>query len=432
MGKQRAKNTRRHTALLFIVCFVLLALVLIAAVVFVFPDFFNKKSGDEPQNVPNIFTKSEEIGEEIRGIYIATVGNLNYPSSRGLSSDELTAELDAIIDSCISMSLNTVIFQVRPASDAFYYSDIFPSSAYITGVQGEDPDVDILAELVDRAHKEGIAVFAWVNPLRVQKIGAFELAQSNPALLHPEYCVEYSGTLYYNPGIPEVRELIAAGCAEIAANYEVDGILFDDYFYPYPVDGAEYDDSIAYQKYGDGEPIADWRRENVTKLLRQVSAAVASHHAVFGVSPQARMDINYGTQYADIRTWVAEGLVDYLCPQIYFGFSHATQPFAARADEWEALIGGTGIDLYVGLGAYKCGVVDSYAGAGKNEWVENTDILAQMVSYSRGLSGYGGFVLYRYDSFFSPDSASTLSTTEATSSYAYPRESAYFISLNLM
>ncbi len=343
---------------------------------------------------------------EVRGVWISYLEFLNI--AKGRTSGQFTSSISAMFDEAASYGLNTVFVQVRPFGDALYPSSIFPWSYVMSGTEGIDPGYDPLAIMVTAAHNRGLRIEAWVNPYRVRAESSTRaLSAQNPAVRAvnsgDRLALTYKNGVFYNPASQDARDLITEGVVEILRNYAVDGIHFDDYFYPTTDTAFDAVDYAEYVNAGGRLALADWRRENVNKLLRQVNAAVSSYNAVFGVSPQARMDVNYATQYADIRAWVNEGIVDYLCPQIYFGFSHATQPFAARAEEWQSVIGGSGVDLYIGLAAYKCGITDNYAGDGRNEWVSGSNVLAHMVSYSRGLNGYAGFVLYRYDSFFAPD-----------------------------
>ena len=188
--------------------------------------------------------------------------------------------------------------------------------------------------------------------------------------------------------------------ANIVENYDVDGIHFDDYFYP--TTDLTFD-AATYQASGSSLTQADWRRENVNKLVHDVYAAVkeANPDCLFGISPQGNVDINYNGQFADVRTWVSEpGYVDYICPQIYYGYRNGTAPYAETVALWDSMIKVDTIKLYVGIAAYKVGTVDTWAGEGKNEWIDTTDILARMVKTARKAEHYGGIVIYSYESLF--------------------------------
>lgn len=399
MSKKKADKSRN--IILIAVSFMLIS----AAVVFTLTSVF--KPITESTRAPGGGTSSMvsrilKRDGEIRAVWIAAVSNINFPSANNLTSDELKKEIDLILDTAEQASMNTVILQVRPASDALYPSSIFPSSAYICSVQGQafPDDTDILKYLTEKAHKRGIAVCAWVNPLRVttDTTDITTLAKSNPARLHPEYTVEYNGALYYDPGIPEVRELIASGVKEIADNYDVDAIVFDDYFYPYPVEDKEFDDTVSYIKYGSSSlSLEDWRRQNVNSLIKESYTAIAQK-CYFGISPFGIWDNNdggnegsqtkglsaYDSIYCDALAWIEGGYIDFISPQIYWSFGDDAAPFATLCDWWDKKLQGTDIALIISHAAYKL-----------PEWGNSAEICDQ-IEYSRTKSSYRGSALYGY------------------------------------
>ena len=421
-------ETKRYSPLcsaaLAALCCILLTAVLLGGAAFVFPGAFTKKApdlsgargdrsdpaapvkkgeGSADRTSASLLGKMLADGREISGVYVATVWNLNYPEKQGMSDEELIAELDGVISVCRKAKLNTVVFQVRPMADAFYRSKIFPSSAFITGTQGQAPGIDVLDELILRAHANDIAVVAWVNPLRAAKGGLDGLSPANPAAIHPEYTAAYGGTVWFDPGLPEVRELVARGCAEIAANYEVDGILFDDYFYPYPKDGESFDDAASYVRYGGGASLADWRRENVNSLVRESYEAVkaADPDCLFGIAPfgiWANDDgVNGGSDtrgldayseiYCDALAWVKGGYVDFLAPQIYWDLGHRSAPYATVARWWADKLADTGVALLSSNAAYKIA-----------EWSDPGE-LSNQVAFDRECGGYSGCLFYSYAAF---------------------------------
>ena len=426
-----------ETAILFAVCFAVTAAGLISGALFVFPGLFTGESGEADlpigdrtaaKPVPDagdgeaedsLLAKMLSDGTEIAGVYVATVGNLNYPERQGMSDGELKSGLDGIVSVCKSAGLNTIVFQVRPMSDAFYRSTVFPSSEYITGKQGQAPGIDVLAELITRAHAEGIAVVAWVNPLRAARGGPGGLSPANPAVMHPEYTVSYGGIVWYDPGLPEVRRLVARGCAEIAANYEVDGILFDDYFYPYPKDGEVFDDSGSYAEYGKGAPLGDWRRENINSLVRESFEAVKAANAgcPFGIAPfgiwsnddgknggSATRGLDaYNEIYCDALAWAAGGYVDFLAPQIYWSFDHPSAPYAEVARWWAEKLKGSDVALLSSNAAYRIG-----------EWSDPDELIKQ-IEYDRLTGGYSGCIFYSYEAFVSDKSGIVSQTAAAFS-----------------
>ncbi len=309
---------------------------------------------------------------ELRGLWVATVVNTDYPSKPTADPAVLKDEAIKILDNAKSMGINVVFLQVRPTEDALYKSRIFPWSKYLTGTQGLAPadGFDPLAFWVTEAHNRGIELHAWINPYRITKssnASLNSLVATNPARLHPDWVVKYSdNNLYFNPGIPEARRLIVEGVREIIDNYNVDGIHFDDYFYP----GRTFNDSDAYKTYGTGYAnIGDWRRANVNALVSDVSQAVKSSgkNIRFGISPfgiwankssnSLGSDTNgleaYNDHYADTRKWVKDGMIDYIIPQLYWQIGYSPADYSKLLSWWSNVASGTGVDLYIGQATYR-------------------------------------------------------------------------------
>lgn len=351
-----------------------------------------------------------KASDEMRGVWVSSVYNLDYPAKATTSPQTLRAEADAILDNCAKWGLNAVFLQVRPSSDALYDSDLFPWSKYLTGTQGTAPadGFDPLAYWVEGAHKRGLELHAWINPYRITKGKLTEwesLSADNPAKQHPEWVVQYTdGNYYYNPGLPTVRDLVTQGAVEIAKNYDIDGLHMDDYFYP----GTDFDDADAYARYGAGfSSLAAWRRDNVNQLIRQLDTQL---HAVkpdiaFGVSPSgiwANQSTDprgsatngaehYVTSYADSLYWIENGLIDYIIPQIYWEIGHKLADFATLASWWDDAVKGSDVDLYIGMGAYRC--ADNPTGV----WT-TTDPLFASLDYLTGCANVKGSVFFRYGS----------------------------------
>ena len=306
-----------------------------------------------------------------------------------------------------SIGLNTVTVQVRPCADAFYKSDYFPVSKYCFGLQGSELKYDPLEIMVAAAHEMGLRLEAWVNPYRVsQSADISELSDGNVAKQWYESDdkksnVYISDRIYFNPAAPEVTELIVNGVKEIVSNYAVDAIHFDDYFYPTTnkdIDKKEYDE---YKKDGGKLGLADWRRETVSNMVKAVYSAIKEINStvLFGISPQSKIATNYNSLYADVERWVTEeGFLDYICPQIYFGFYNEVQPFASTVKNWQDMV--TSCKLYVGLPLYKSGQEDKFASADQsyaiNEFIENNDIISRQIAYLYQLEGVGGFYIFSF------------------------------------
>ena len=313
-------------------------------------------------------------------------------------------------DNAKELGLDTLIVHVRPFSDALYKSEYFPWSHIINGYQGADPGFDPLEEMVKIAHDRGLKIEAWINPYRI-RTSNLTLSEDNPAVkwASSDYVVSVGNNKYYNPAYEEVQNLIVKGVEEIVRNYDVDGIHFDDYFYPDP---DEDFDKLAYQTLGNAQSLGDFRRNNVTNLIRKVYNAIKTIDStvVFGISPQGNNTINYNQQYVDVETIINHGYIDYVCPQIYYGFEHSLSPFDKTVQQWSTYVKGTNVKLYVGMAAYKIGNVDNWAGSGKNEWLTTTDILKRQVIVTRENKECNGFFLYTYSSFFSPNLSEQMQT----------------------
>lgn len=307
----------------------------------------------------------------MRGVWVSTVYNIDYPSAQGLSADTLKSEADTILDNIAAIGLNTVFLQVRPSADALYPSEIFPWSRYVSGTTGQAPDgdFDVLAYWVNGAHNRGLQLHAWINPYRITKDGQSEwdaLPDSSPAKQHPEWVVKYEDNYYFNPGLPAVQQLVVDGATEIVKNYDVDGIHLDDYFYP----GTDFDDQATFARYGtDFDDIGDWRRDNVNTLIATLDKTLHEIDPTlsFGVSPSGIWDnkadnpkgsdtngrSSYREIYCDSVHWIQKGTVDYICPQLYWEIGYEIADFEVLLDWWQEVISTSDVALYIGIGAYR-------------------------------------------------------------------------------
>ena len=329
------------------------------------------------------------------------------------SEEAFRAGAAELMDNCLSIGLNTVIAQVRPFGDALYRSTLFPWSHLCTGVQGQDPGFDPLDVLITEAHSRGLSLEAWVNPYRLRSSAKMPpaLAENNLANVHPEWVCAVGEGLYLNPAIPEAADYVVQGVAELLQNYAVDGIHFDDYFYP-TTDPAF--DAADYAASGSTLTQDDWRRENVNALMELCHAAARRYGVRFGAAPAGDPEQNYTLQYSDAARWLRQGTVDYLMPQLYWGQEYikngdASHSFAQLAAAWAALPRAAGVKLYAGLGAYRIGAGDgSDAGS---EWFSGHALADQLALLARlGVQGAG---LYRYGSLFANSDAPALAESEA-------------------
>lgn len=285
---------------------------------------------------------------ELRAVWIATAANINFPSSRSLSADQMRAELVSMLEDAAAINLNAVVFQVRPEGDAFYRSTLEPWSRFLTGTQGGDPGFDPLDFLIEEAHARNLEVHAWLNPYRAKTSATTTAVEPHVSLAFPEYAYPYGTGVWMDPAAPGVRAHTVAVIRDVTARYDVDGIHFDDYFYPYP-DGTPFPDDATYDAYlqgGGALERGDWRRENVHLLVQAVSEAIAAEKpwVRFGISPFGIYrpgmppGINgldqYASIYSDPLRWMNEGWVDYLAPQLYWPTTQTAQAYSALIEWW--------------------------------------------------------------------------------------------------
>ncbi|MEU3187830.1 family 10 glycosylhydrolase [Streptomyces sp. NPDC006923] len=311
---------------------------------------------------------------EMRGMWLATVANRDWPATRGLTAARQRAGLLKHLDAAVARRLNAVIFQVRPTADALWPSPYEPWAECLTGTQGKDPGWDPLGTAVREAHARGLELHAWFNPYRVANhTDRSRLTRTHPARVHPGWAVPYGGKLYYNPGLPEVRRFVQDAMLDAVRRYDIDAVHWDDYFYPYPVAGKSFGDDAAYARYGGRfRDRAAWRRDNTDRLVRETGARIKKikKHVRFGVSPfgvwrnaatdPAGSDSRAGVQtyddlHADTRKWVREGWIDYIVPQLYWNIGFPAADYAKLVRWWDGVVRGTGVDLYIGEALYKAG-----------------------------------------------------------------------------
>ncbi len=295
-----------------------------------------------------------EAPREFRAAWIATVANIDWPSEPGLPVERQKAELRALLDQAAALNLNAVIFQVRPAADALYDSPYEPWSAFLTGRMGRAPEpyYDPLAFAVREAHARGLELHAWFNPFRAHHPSdSSRISSSHVSREHPAWVVRYGDYLWLDAGVPEARAYTLEVILDVVQRYDIDGVHFDDYFYPYPAyaDGADFPDDVSRQRYvqsGGTLSRADWRRRNVDQLIQKLYQGIKAikPHVKFGISPfgiwqpgypEGTTGFNaYAQLYADARTWLREGWVDYFTPQIYYRLAQTGQPYPIMLRWW--------------------------------------------------------------------------------------------------
>ena len=347
-------------------------------------------------------TKKEER-EEKRAVFISYIELGNY--LRGKDEETIKKTIDDMLDNVKNFDFNMVILQVRSFSDAIYPSSIFPSSRSVVNNEGDELPFDILKYFIKKAHQKDLELHAWINPYRISNdTDTSIISKENPAykLLNTSSVKVIDNVgIYYNPASSEVESLILEGVEEIIKNYDVDGIHFDDYFYPKSNDIDSTDYEKAY-KDNNSLTLQEYRLNTISSLIRKTYKLIKSYDKsiLFGISPDGNIDNNYNSNYVDTRKFCTEeGYIDYIMPQVYYGFLNSTKPFEETIKSWNNLITND-IDLIPALAFYKTGNIDEFAKEGVNEWVEYNNIIAREVMLSRELSNYSGFALFRYDSIF--------------------------------
>lgn len=360
-------------------------------------------------------TPPVETDQEMRAVWVSYI-ELNKLLSDSSTPDKARAALDTLMDNCVSYGMNAVIFHVRANSDAYYKSSLFlpASSAKKLLEAGFDP----LEYAVSAAHKHGLELHAWINPYRIGANKAYAIGSE---------IFTYNGRYYYIPTSLEAQKIILDGVKEVVNNYAIDGVQYDDYFYPTGCIGenevADFEKEAydTYKSEAGNRALSPgaWRRSHVDALMAASYQAVHKRTgAVFGVSPSHDSEKTYSKMFADTKKWLAQrGYIDYLCPQVYFGFEHISAAFDKVVNQWLAFPRDDSVKLYFGIGIYKIGLSpDRYAGsasnpAGRYEWQERDDIMKRSVQYLRTKSAVEGMMFYSY-SFFDENTHRSLSSWE--------------------
>lgn len=327
---------------------------------------------------------------EFRGVWIATVENIDFPSSRNLTPDAQRAEFISILEMHKRNGMNAVVVQIRPVADAFYPSQLEPWSEYLTGSQGKPPVpyYDPLEFMITETHKRGMEFHAWMNPYRaVFNINKSSIAPNHITRIHPEWFIDYGGKRYFDPGNKDAQKFVEDVVRDVVKRYPVDAIHFDDYFYPYRIAGKEFGDWKSFQKYGKGMSKDDWRRSNVDSIILMLSKVIKEEnpYCKFGISPfgvwrnkdkdpegsnTKAGQTNYDDLYADILLWLKKGWIDYVTPQLYWEFGHKLVGFEVLSDWWASHAYGR--QMYIGQGIYRALEPKSYA------WKKNDELPNQI------------------------------------------------------
>lgn len=356
--------------------------------------------------------------KEFRGVWICTINNIDWPSAPGLPVEQQKKELRHLIDQIEKYHLNAVFLQVRAAADAFYSSSIEPWSYFLSGKQGKatQPYFDPLAYAIELCHSKRIELHAWFNPFRVRNHGYYELAKNSFAAKYPQYQHDYDKKRFLDPGIPQVRAHVIKVILEVIRNYDIDAIMLDDYFYPYPVRGKIFPDSKTFAKYGKGyypKRLKDWRRNNINLFISQLHDSIKSIKpevklgiSPFGIwrskaddpdgSPLLRGTTSFDDLYADVYKWLSSDWIDYVIPQLYWEQGNRYGDFNELAKWWNEH--SCGKPLYIGQALYRA------TGAGRS-W-KNPREISDQIGLLRKYDNIKGFA------FFSASHLSKLPETE--------------------
>lgn len=351
--------------------------------------YMNKK---EDNNIINNF-------EEDRYVFISYI---DYSYLKGKDENILKEEINKMVLNIKENNFNGIILQVRAFSDAIYYSKIFSPSLHIVNNEDDKLNLDLLDYFIKKSHENNIKLIAWINPYRIRSNNDISSISDNNIV--NKYLntssVEIKNGIYFNPAKDEVLDLIIKGVLEIVKNYDVDGILYDDYFYPSKT--CDLNDYKLYKLNGGLKSLEDFRRDNINKLIRKTYEKIkeVNSDVLFGISPSGNMNNNYNAEYLDINYLIENKIVDFIMPQIYYGFDNTNLPFVNTVNSWSNLVKDTNIKFYVALALYKSGLEDKYAKTGINEWINNNDIISKQIIVSRNTYNYEGFSIFRYDYLF--------------------------------
>lgn len=384
-------------------------------------EYIHYWNSDEIVNIPE-FKFNEN---EVRGVWVSTVANIDVP--KGLQIKEYQEYLTKMIDNIASYKINTIIFQVRPNSDAFYPSKLNPWSRFITGTEGEDPGFDVLEYVINSAKRYGIKVHAWMNPYRISgssldQLGKTKeeyletLSKNNFARLHPEHTIiDGSGKIILSPSHPEVIDFVTKSIIEVATNYDVEGVHIDDYFYPYAKipEENEYNDYMKYRKSED-QSFDDFRRMNVDIMIENIHNELKKllsknkKKVEFGISPFAiyrthssivengwdKGSFNasgalqcYSELYSDVYKWMKEGWIDYVVPQVYFPFERKDVTYHDLTKWWSNIAKETNTKLYIGMGLYQMG---------SNENWQNPMEIVNQLAFNQNFDNIAGSIFFTY------------------------------------
>lgn len=354
--------------------------------------YFGNSNDDDNRISKNVYNHDLEV----KGVFVSYI---DYGNLLGKSKAEQENIIDEMVNNIYYFGFNSIILQVRPFSDAIYDSDIYETSHVVVMNEGDPMNFDILDYFIKSSKKKGIEVYAWINPYRIRNEG------NTSDISKDSYYYDWLDTdnvqitddgIYLNPASDDVLNYITDGLKELCSNYDIEGVLYDDYYYP-----NDTIDLNTYKKSSSKFSLKDYRINNINKLLKKSYSVIKSVNKdlKFGISPAGNIENNLDKEYLDVKSVLANEYLDFVIPQLYYGFNNSFKPYINTLNDWVNL-NTLNKDFYVGLSLYKSGMVDSYAGSGENEWLTSNDIIKKQILVSRNVKNYKGFYVFRYEYLF--------------------------------
>ena len=330
------------------------------------------------KEIPNTNTKTQKAKTEDKGVFISYI---DYADLNGKTKEEQQKQITKMINNISYFGLNKIILQVSPFSDAIYPSKIYESSHTVVQNEGDPLKLDILKYFINKAKDKNIDIYAWLNPYRIRNTNNIKTISKNTYYykwLNTDNIEITNQGIYLNPASKEVLTYIEKGLQELCQNYDIKGVLYDDYYYP--------NDTIDLNTY---------KQTNMETNLKTYRI----NNIKFGLSPAGNIENNKDKEYLDIENVLKTDKIDFIIPQLYYGFENSTKPYIKTLKEWTS-INTNNKDFYVALALYKSGKIDNFAGRGENEWLEQTNIIKKQIITARNEKNYKGFYIYRYEYLF--------------------------------
>lgn len=348
------------------------------------------------KEIPNTNIKTQKAKTEDKGVFISYI---DYADLNGKTKEEQQKQITKMINNISYFGLNKIILQVSPFSDAIYPSKIYESSHTVVQNEGDPLKLDILKYFINQAKDKNIDIYAWLNPYRIRNTNNIKTISKNTYYykwLNTDNIEITNQGIYLNPASKEVLTYIEKGLQELCQNYDIKGVLYDDYYYP-----NDTIDLNTYKQTNMETNLKTYRINNINKLIETSYNIIkqTNNNIKFGLSPAGNIENNKDKEYLDIENVLKTDKIDFIIPQLYYGFESSTKPYIKTLKEWTS-INTNNKDFYVALALYKSGKIDNFAGRGENEWLEQTNIIKKQIITARNEKNYKGFYIYRYEYLF--------------------------------